>query len=771
MSRRRAKNGAAGSGRLIATLLGCVTLAAPELASAVPLADLLEQLRAEHIEVLYSTALVTPQMQAPAHAGGAGLIDQVRDALADHGLELRSIDAGQFIVVKSDGASSTDVKRTPAVAPTVVQAVSVYASRYATSNASVTPSNLLSTVQIAQVPGTKEDALRAAHAVPGLATNISARPYIRGSFADDILVEFDGVPLDDPFHFKNFQNLISAFDPAAVERIEIYSGGFPVRYGTRSGGVIDVEPRSLASGYEHSVGASLLAYDASTVGHREDPSIDWLATARHSVQDLMLRPPNEVQGAPRFADSLGRIRWRASERSSWTLGWLLLNDSISLEDQSEDASVAARYRDEYAWLALDSSLSDSFHWRTLLSGSHSNRFRTGHLEEAGLVTGQLKELRETARADFRSSWTFEPNSGWLWTSTIEVSRSSADLNYARSDQFAADIAGALDRSRNNDLITSAAPRVMTYGVSSAIRRSWDAFQAEVGARLDGQHFIRFGYRQQASPRLNARYDFSSRWRTFGSWGRFTQAQRADEWRLEDRQSTPDPSALATHTVLGLAFDDGRALRMTLEAYRKRWSEVRPYYDNLYNGLSLLPDLEPDRVRIAPRSSEASGVELSVHRIFGSNLEGWASYAYSRVVDDISGSDDDVRRGWDQPQALNLGAAWISGRWKTSSLLGWHRGWPRTPLELEAGSNLMYVGTRNSARWSNYFALDLASEWTRELPLGNFSVWLDLTNAADRDNACCEHLERNRAGALEDEQDHFLPRVLNLGFTWRFRRAP
>jgi len=67
-----------------------------------------------------------------------------------------------------------------------------------------------------------------------------------------------------------------AADPVtspAVERIEVYSGGFPVRYGTRSGGVIDITPRTVSSGYENSLGASLIAYNASSVGRRAASSI------------------------------------------------------------------------------------------------------------------------------------------------------------------------------------------------------------------------------------------------------------------------------------------------------------------------------------------------------------------------------------------------------------------------------------------------------------------------------------------------------------------
>ena len=129
---------------------------------------------------------------------------------------------------------------TPAVqSEEPLEEISVYASRYAIDGGLAEPREV-SPTDIERVPGSHDDALRALHSLPGIATNASARPYIRGSLSEDVLVRYDGIGLLDPFHLKNFQSLISAIDPAGIERIEVFSGGFPVRYGTRSGGVIDI---------------------------------------------------------------------------------------------------------------------------------------------------------------------------------------------------------------------------------------------------------------------------------------------------------------------------------------------------------------------------------------------------------------------------------------------------------------------------------------------------------------------------------------------------
>src|SRR6185436_12890916 len=138
-------------------------------------------------------------------------------------------------------------------------------------------------------------------------SNASGRPYIRGSLANDILFRYDGITLLDPFHLKNFQSLISAIDPAAVDRMEVFSGGFPVRYGTRSGGVIDIAAPSFGTGYENRAGISLISGGASSMGTAEKWPLEWLAAMRRSTVDL-IDPVEDEIGKPTFSDSIGRLR-------------------------------------------------------------------------------------------------------------------------------------------------------------------------------------------------------------------------------------------------------------------------------------------------------------------------------------------------------------------------------------------------------------------------------------------------------------------------------
>jgi outer membrane receptor protein involved in Fe transport len=750
-----------------AALLGFCVGAAAAQGSGETLVELLEVLRAQGMDVLYSSDLVKPDMRAPALPGVAPL-DRARQALATHGLVLQSIGSGRFIVTQAPVAATPSDGAARAAEPATISEVSVYASRYELGTGPVGEPRFLSSTQIEQVPGSQDDALRAARVFPGVASNLSARPFIRGSSGEDVLVQFDGVPLADPFHLKNFQSLISAFDPAAVERIEIYSGGFPVRYGTKSGGVIDVTPRSVPSGYDYAVGASLLAYDASTVGHAEQWPLEWLATVRHSVKDVVLKPVNAQEGEPQFMDSLGRLRWHDESGGALTLGWLLLDDRIDVATTSADELTSARYRDEYTWIGYERAIGERLHSRTVLSGSWSERSRNGALEVPGIAMEHLQESRHSSSIELRSSWTYGAPRAVIWNTEIEGATARADLAYDRTGRFTDEIAASFARNPDNDLHARATPAMDTYAVATSVRKRWSRLEAELGVRVDAQRYRGYGLAHQVSPRLNLRYDLAPGWRLYSSGGRFGQAQRVDELRLEEQQVRPDAAALADHAILGVAYESPNGLRFSAEVYRKRWTRVTPYFDNLFATLSLVPDLQPDRVRVGSATSEASGLELSVRRTFTPSLEGWAAYALSRVADDVG--EIDVPRAWDQPHAFNAGLAWSEGRWSGSALFGWHRGWPRTTLSWDPSRSPLplAVGERNDARWGDYFTLDLSAAWKRHWTSGELSVWLELTNSLDRRNDCCLRLTAPQLteGRSIADPNYWMGRTLNAGFSWR-----
>jgi len=744
--------------------------AAERVAAPRSVESLLQELVARGIDVIYSSYLVPPDLLV-AEAEAAAAADPVqaaRLALAVHGLELRQIGTNRYVVARAATPRPRVVEIEAEL--DVPQEVSVYASRYAIPGRALAEPRSLDGPEIDAIPGARDDALRALRALPGLASNASARPHIRGSLSEDVLVRYDGITLLDPYHLKNFQSLFSAIDPAAIERIEVFSGGFPVKYGTRSGGVIDITAPSIASGYDNRLSASLIAAGVSSLGRAEHLPLEWFGAIRRSTLDLLEPVENEL-GRPRFGDSLGRLRWTTAN-GAWTAGWLLLDDQLEL-GRPEDAEIAnARYRDEYLWLARDHRFGPSWQTRVTAVVTAAERRRSGEMDTPQVVAGSLDESQRFDRFELTNDWSWAPGGSSSYSFGAELSVSRSRYEYAREVEFEPRIAAAFGRSPVDSLRLSIAPEVVAYSLYGANRRQWARFEAELGLRFDGQRYDGQERHAQLSPRLNLRYDLSERTRLYASVGRFSQAQHIEEWRVEEGQRLADPAQLSIHSVLGLTYQTARAARWSIEAYSKRWPRVSPHFDNLLDPLSLLPELAPDRLRIVPTSSEASGLELNLRTPLAERLSAWGSLSWSRVADDFESSD--VLRSWDQSLAVSAGIAWQGPRLALSALAGWHRGWPRTSFGLidpvGGAPGSLALGARNRDRWGSYYSLDLRSAWTWTLAGGELTATLELTNSTNRANPCCATLSSMAPGGLlEVETDHWLPAIANLGFAYRWRR--
>jgi hypothetical protein len=756
----------------LSSLLLWATLAAKAAnAPQATLIELLRSLTASGYDVLYSSDLVTPELKVPDSADAPDPVTRVKQALAAHHLQLKSDGQRRFIVTRATEPRTVQDLPPPEVRP--VDEITVFASRYVLRDdaSSGDPAGAYTHDDIEQMPGAQQDAMRAIRTVPGLADNLSSRPYVRGAFLEDVLVRFDGVAMVDPFHFKNFQNLISAFDPATVDRIDIYTGGFPVKYGTRSGGVIDITPRAVDSGYEHSLGANLLSYDVSSVGHSESLPIDWLATARRSTPIVALQPRGDI-GEPSYFDMLSRLRWRIAPDAALTVGWLMLDDRVSSSPDVSTQQAVAHDRDSYAWGIAEWAPSTAIHSRSSIALTDSERNFNGELSLPGSASGQLAENREVTTIDMRTDWTYLQSDALLWDFGAETTLEYAELSFSRQLNLGQSLANSLNTSPEGAVNDARSPRSSTSGLYGSAQRRWRKLELEVGLRLDHQDYQHLGSHTQVSPRINLRFDATSRWHLYGSWGHFQQAERVGEWRVETNQSVPDPATHVVEVIGGLEHESSPALHWRLEMYNNHWLSVHPYFDNYLNPLTLIPELGLDRVLIAPRGGDSRGLELSATDQVAQNWELTGSYTLSHTTDALAVGD--VLRSWNQIHALNAGIRWRRPFTSASLVLSWHSGWPKTPIGLipatDTQPDYLQIGPRNSGEWNRYISVDVRVAHTFSLPLGDFDLWFDTTNLFNRSNPCCSYFGQvdGNGAFLPPATTGWFPRVINVGFDWRVK---
>ncbi|MDB6082150.1 MAG: hypothetical protein JWN43_31 [Gammaproteobacteria bacterium] len=755
-------------------LMACAAATAAPPPPRVAVVDLLRLLTDAGVDVLYSSDLVPATLDAPDTDPEGDPMSRVTAALAANQLALKRTGEHGYMVTRTAAAPAA-AGLAPALAPepsdprTTLDEVSVFGSRYEFITAGE-PSGF-GEREIEQMPGAKTDAVRALRAAPGLATNLSARPYVRGALLDDVLVEYDGTAQAEPFHFRNFQSVMSLFNPSTVNRADVYTGGFPVQYGTRSGGVVDLVPRSVESGYEYSLGASLLSYDLETVGRTDDRAIDWLLVARTSSDDRVLQRQLSEMGEPAFQDVVGRLRWSVDAASAITLGWLILRDQVNFS--SSDEQAVGRSKDFSTWLRWDWTPAPTVQSRTSVAVTDTERYNSGTLALPGLVDGSLQAERSFSQVSLRSDWSLAPTASLNWNFGGEFAHERTDLYFLRQETIADPIAAAFGRSPQANVSSRQSPESSTWGLYSSAHQRWHAIEAEVGVRVDAQSYRGFGVRSQLAPRINVRYDLAEGWRAYGSWGQFTQAQRVDEFRTEANQVTPDPASRAMHLIGGIAAEGADRINWRLEAYRHHWSTISPYFDNSLSPLSLLPQMEPDRVLVRPADADAAGIEISAQRSWDHGLSAWASGSLSKVTDDVNGRE--IPRSWDQEHAVNVGVAWTKQRTSVSAFVAWHSGWPRTPVTVVpatlAAPAYLAVAPRNSARWGSFFSADVRVSTALPFRSGELSIWLDATNLTNRSNYCCVDLSavETSAAAPATTNEVWAPRVINVGFAWKVRR--
>ena len=207
------------------------------------------------------------------------------------------------------------------------------------------------------------------------------------------------------------------------------------------------------------------------------------------------------------------------------------------------------------------------------------------------------------------------------------------------------------------------------------------------------------------------------------------------------------------------------------AYLKRYSRLAPRFENFLNDVVILPELKPDRIRVAPLRARVTGIELSLRSVHSRPLFWWTSYAWSRAEDMLA--DGEVPRSWDQQHTVHAGLGWDSEHWEATFAGAWHSGWPRAVLEpvVVDDEPVVRADLAGSARYRAYFDVD--ARLARKFHFGSRSsltVFLEVRNVLNRRNECCTEYEiddESEEPQFVTESVRTLPLLPSLGVIWEF----
>jgi outer membrane receptor protein involved in Fe transport len=298
----------------------------------------------------------------------------------------------------------------------------------------------------------------------------------------------------------------------------------------------------------------------------------------------------------------------------------------------------------------------------------------------------------------------------------------------------------------------------------------DEITSEVGLRWDNQTYDKVDGGTQLSPRINLLYDPSAETQVRASWGRFYQAQGIGELQVEDGIDTFFPAQRADHLILSIEHALTERISARVEAYYKDYEELKPRFENLFDPVVVLPELQTDRIGVAPTAGLVRGVEFLVRDRSADPWGWWLGYTWSRAEETVELAD--VPRSWDQRHTFNGGLSWTEGPWDLSLAGTWHTGWPTTPATYTAEPvPVVTVGNRNSTRFDDFRSVDVRAGYTFELGDTELLTFVEIINLLAFKNPCCvEYTVRDDgAGGTSLDQDFdYWPRfVPNVGVLWRF----
>ncbi|HEV8581648.1 MAG TPA: TonB-dependent receptor [Thermoanaerobaculia bacterium] len=639
--------------------------------------------------------------------------------------------------------------------------------------------------EIESLPHLGGDFFRTTSLLPGVAAgDVTAQFSVHGGRRDEVRILLDGQELYDAFHLKDYDNALSVVPARALGGATLTTGAYPASQGDRMSGVLDLRTVEPPAGRQYVLGVSVLDATASSSGRFGGDRGAWLFTGRRGSLQLAREAIGNED--PRFWDVLGKAEL-TTHLGLIGARVLAAGDELELDKADEESfdRFENRYRSNYGWLTHQAAPGRRLVVETAASwaGVHRRRGGAGGDEEGSF---ELRDRRDLEVLALAQTWSSELAPRHAFLGGWEARHYDAFFDYGKALEPELVIAAPFAPPRLTVHAFEGTLRGDHVGLWASDLISWRELTAELGLRYD-RHSATDD--DVVSPRVSLAWRWGERSLVRAAWGKFFQSQRPYELQVEDGESRLRPAELSRHWVVGLerllpsnrlGFDAVR-----IELFRRDIDDPRPRYENLLEPLNFFPEVEPDRVLVAPERSTADGLELLLRGSRGPRFGWWLAYSYARSEDRLAGKT--VPRAFDQPHTLALDLNFRpAGPWSLNLAWRYHTGWPTTPVEArlvgdpedpddepddepEEKAELEAVyGPLRSERLPPYHRLDLRASRRWDLRQGRLTFFVDIQNLYNRRNLAGfdVHLDED-AGKVELEGERWPGAFPSFGVTWEF----
>jgi hypothetical protein len=665
------------------------------------------------------------------------------------------------VIVDGNPSTELSIDLTPKAIP--LKSVTVTPGRFSIMGEEAVAKQTLTQQQIRTMPQLANDFFRAVSRLPGTSsTDFSTRFTVRGGEYEEVLVMLDGLQIYEPFHLKDIDGgAISVIDVAAVESIDLMTGGFPARYGDKMSGAFEIESRQVPPDQNRfSVGLSLINTNLFAEGKFDNNRGSWLFSARRGYIDYVLKLAGADDNIkPTYYDLFGKVQYQLSEKHSLSADILHAHDDIKVIGEEDDTgdTLITDYGNSYAWMTLWSEFHPRLFAQTVLSAGKVDHSRYGR--DVGVFGEFLTDATASDEEDFqfaglKTDWEYEHSDLLVLKFGSEIQSRKATYDYINRD-YNYDYINTPDSSYIeftgiDSIYTPLEKSGAKFGGYLAGRfRIAEPLVTEIGLRYD---HISYAGDDDLSPRVNLAYNIGEKTTLCAGWGYYYQSQGIHEIMVGDGETDFYPSQRAELRVAGIEHEFDSGIRFRVEAYDKLYTNMRPAYRNSFDDIEAFPELENDRTVIFRKNGSSRGIEFYLKKDTGGKFSWWSSYAYAKSeedVDHIYFPPEDVSAYYDvtiptpqdQRHTFYLDLHYRpTNRWQLSTAFQFHSGWPYTGVVRdslvtpEGTIHWLQADEQWGSRFSPYHRLDLRINRYFPVKKGRITAFIEILNIYNQKNA-------------------------------------
>ncbi|MDH4222827.1 MAG: TonB-dependent receptor [candidate division Zixibacteria bacterium] len=631
--------------------------------------------------------------------------------------------------------------------PAVVVSAERLAERSCVSDHSIERQSVLSR------EGQTQDPLRVIQTLPGV-TSLGdlfspSQIYVRGGGPEENLFLLDWTKVHWPWYFGGMK---SVFNSEIIDKIELLTGGFPVKYGDCLSSVLNVSTRE---GNRERFGGNFSLGLANTQLVLEGPITCrgfFLVSGRRSYLNFIM---GEYEGfpVPGFYDFNFKFGYEPWSGQKINLSGLVTNEKIDYNNPDPEPGIPSKLFDK------GKINTQSLEWKHIISRKlYSLSALTREEIRYDVEVGRLEKLDIWALdLGFREDLTWELNPEHEIKTGFELGHIKLDLK--ETLPFSAHY-----YDPNVDPNDPTTP-VVDYKVVGKLwsrgcylQDSWkltEKFSLTGGMRVD---YLDFNHNIDFSPRITLEYKLNNTSSIRSAWGIYYQNPEFEH--LSKNRSLE--SKKATHYILGLT-----------KRFSQSWSGWIELYQKDYRGLVTVDTLEN-------YSNDGYGYSRAMELFFEKekgNLTGWISCSFGitkrKEFQDYTKTYSD----FDQRHMLSAVLDWNFSRKFTLDLqFRYATGRPYTPAiryELQRIEGrwiwVRIYGKTNSERYPSFHQLNFRLQYDCLMFNLSTSLYLEVWNLYNRKNVLDYSYKYSSVyeNYIKKSAYHCTPFLPSLGFRINF----